>query len=129
MKIAYKNKHIKLYLILGLVWLVFPLVGIFIADDPDWIDYSYLIISTMYLGGYLYQSKYQYLSIENGMLCVNGPLGKKLYLKDIRSIKKFAGDYILKSKDKEIAINIQTMDSSSQAQLLTELEKLDVEWV
>jgi len=36
------------------------------------------------------------LTIENGIINVNGPFGKKLNLTEIKRIKKFAGDYIRK---------------------------------
>lgn len=68
------------------------------------------------------------MSIENGILTVNGPLGKKLNLTEIKRVKKFAGDYILKSDKKDLTINTQIIDPNSLAELNAELEKLNVEW-
>lgn len=43
-------------------------------------------------------------------------------------MKKFAGDYILKTDKNELKINTQIIDPNSFAQLNAELEKLNVEW-
>jgi len=59
---------------------------------------------------------------------VNGPFGKKLILTEIKRIKKFAGDYILKTDEKELTINTQIIDPNSLAELNAELKKLNVEW-
>ena len=128
MKIGYKKKHLNVNLILGLVWLVWFFVGVFGKVEPNWTDYGWIIISIMYLGLYFYQKNYKYLTIKNGIINVNGPFGKKLNLSEIKRIKKFAGDYILKTDRKELTINTQIIDPNSLAELNAELEKLDVEW-
>jgi len=75
-----------------------------------------------------FQKNYKYLTIENGIINVNGPFGKKLILTEIKRIKKFAGDYILKTDEKELTINTQIIDPNSLAELNAELKKLNVEW-
>ena len=82
----------------------------------------------MYLGLYFYQRNYKYLTIENGIINLNGPFGEKINLTEIKRIKKFAGDYIIKTDKKELTINTQIIDPSSLAELNAELEKLNVEW-
>ena len=128
MEIKYKKKHLNLKLILGLVWLILFLVGVFVKEESNWTDYGWIVISLMYLGTYFYQKNYKYLTIENGIINVNGPFGKKLILTEIKRIKKFAGDYILKTDEKELTINTQIIDPNSLAELNAELEKLNVEW-
>jgi hypothetical protein len=128
MKIGYKKKHLNVNLILGLVWLIWFFVGIFGKEKPNWIDYGWIVISLIYLGLYFYQKKYKYLTIENGIINVNGPFGKKLNLTEIKRIKKFAGDYILKTEKKELTINTHIIDPKSLTELNAELEKLNVEW-
>ena len=128
MEIKYKKKHLNVNLILGLVWLIWFFIGVFGKEEPNWTDYGWFFISLMYLGIYYYQKKYNYLSIENGIINVNGPFGKKLNLTEIKWIKKFAGDYILKTDEKELTINTQIINQSSLAELNAELEKLNVEW-
>lgn len=129
MKINYKKKHLYVNLGLGLIWFFWFILEAFFNENPNWLDYGWIVISLMYLGFYFYQKKYKYVSIDNGIIMVDGPLGKKLNLKDIKRVKKFAGDYILKTDDKDLAINTQIIDPDSLAELNAELEKLDVEWV
>jgi hypothetical protein len=128
MKIAYKKKHLNVNLILGLVWSVWFFVGVFGKEEPNWTDYGWIFFSLMYLGLYFYQKNYKYLTIQNGIIKVNGPFGKKLNLTEIKRIKKFAGDYIIKTDKKELTINTQIIDPNSLAELNTELKKLNVEW-
>ena len=97
-------------------------------EELHWIDYGWILISLTYFGTYFYQKKYKYVSIENGILTVNGPFEKKLNLTEIKRIKKFAGDYIIKTDKKELTINTQIIESNSLAELNAELEKLNVEW-
>ncbi len=128
MKLGYKKKHLNVNLILGLVWLIWFFIGVFGKEEQNWTDYGWIFISLMYLGLYFYQKNYKYLTIENGIINVNGPFGKKLNLTEIKRIKKFAGDYILKTDKKELTINTQIIDPNSLAELNAELEKLNVEW-
>lgn len=58
---------------------------------------------------------------------MNGTFGKKLNLTEIKRIKKFPRDYILKTDKKELTINTQIIEPDSLAELNTELEKLHVE--
>ena len=68
------------------------------------------------------------MTIENGIINVNGPFGKKINLTEIKRIKKFAGDYILKTDKNELTINTQIIEPKSLTELNAELEKLNVEW-
>lgn len=128
MKIQYKKRQLNFNLIFGIIWLTYFLIQLIFDKEIHWIDYGWILISLAYFGIYFYQKKYKYVSIENGILTVNGPLGKKLNLTEIKRIKKFAGDYILKSDKKDLTINTQIIDPNSLAELNAELEKLNVEW-
>ena len=64
-------------LIFGLVWLVWFFIGILTKDEPNWTDYGWIVISAMYLVGYFYQRQNKYLTIENGIIKINSPFGKK----------------------------------------------------
>ncbi len=127
MRIAYKKKHLNVNLILGLVWLIWFFVSVFGKEEPNWTDYVWIVLSIMYLGLYFYQKNYKYLTIENGIIKVNGLFGKKLNLTEIKQIKKFAGNYILKTDKKELTIYTPIIDPNVLAELSKELEKLDVE--
>ncbi|MEQ8238084.1 MAG: hypothetical protein RIA69_02680, partial [Cyclobacteriaceae bacterium] len=92
------------------------------------ISYGWFLISAMYLIGYAYQRHQQYLTLKNGTIEINTPFGKKMNLAEVKRIKKFAGDYILKTEKKELVINTHIIDPSSLSKLNAELEKLSVEW-
>ncbi|RYM35408.1 hypothetical protein ES731_15470 [Psychroflexus gondwanensis] len=128
MRIQYKKRQLNFNLIFGIIWLSYFFVKLFFDDKLDWIDYGWILISLAYLLTYFYQKKYKYVTIENGILTVNGPFGKKLNLTEIKRIKKFAGDYILKTDKEELTINTQIIEPNSLAELNAELEKLKIEW-
>jgi len=102
------------------------LLGIFTKESPNWTDYAILIISFLYLGTYFYEKRNQYLTIKNGIISVNKPFGKKIRLTEIKRIKKFAGDYILKTEKMELTINTKMIDEKSLVELNRELEKLNL---
>ena len=128
MKIKYKKKFLNVNLILGLVWIIWFFVGVYENEESNMMTYGWIVMPLIYLGMYIYQRKYSYVSIDNDTIRVNGPLGKQLKLNEIKRIKKFAGDYIIKTDRKEMTINTQIIDSSSLKELDAELEKLDVVW-
>lgn len=128
MRIRYKERSINVNLILGIVWLIFGLLHLNYSGGNPWIDYGYLVFGVLYLILYFYQKQYPYVIIENGIINVNGPFGKKLNLIEIKRIKRFAGDYILKTDKMELTINTQVIEPNSLAKLNAELEKLNVEW-
>ncbi|MDG1778817.1 MAG: hypothetical protein P8H23_05670 [Flavobacteriaceae bacterium] len=109
-------------LILGIVWIILGTLSIVTDDKIRWTDYGYLVIGILYVGHYLYDLKNQYLTIENGTIRKNGLYGywKKINLNEINWIKKFAGDYTLKTEKKELKINTELIDENS----LTELNKI-----
>ncbi|MFO7672216.1 MAG: hypothetical protein R6V74_00755, partial [Lutibacter sp.] len=97
-------------------------------EKPNWKDYAWFVISGIYIISYFYQKSEKYLTIENGIIKQNWPFGKELNLTEIKGIKHFAGDYILKSDKKQLKINAQLIDEKSLSALKTELEKLNAEW-
>ena len=85
-------------------------------------------MSVLYLGLYFYQKENQYLVIENGFIKYNRPFGSKLDLSEVKAIRKFAGDYILKSDNKDFTIDTQLVAPESLVALKAELNKLEVDW-
>ena len=122
MKIKFKKKRLYINLILGLVWLSLGILNLTEDDKIRWTDYGYLVAGILYIGHYLYDLTNQYLTIENGTIRKNGLYGfrKKINLNEINWIKKFAGDYTLKTEQKELKINTELIDKDS----LTELNKI-----
>ena len=123
-----KKKRVSANLIFGLLWLVWFFIGMLTKDNPGWIDYGWIVISAMYLILYFfYERENKYLTLENGVLKVNSPFGKKSNLSDVKQIRKFAGDYVLKTDKTELTIHTHIIDPDSLSELNAELEKLNVE--
>tara|TARA_B110000093_G_scaffold135296_1_gene144880 strand:- start:124 stop:513 length:390 start_codon:yes stop_codon:yes gene_type:complete len=128
MNIHYRKKQRKVYLISGIGWLVIGIIQVTFDEKLKGFNFGWFILSGVYLIMYFYQKRGEYLTLENGIINVNGPFGKKLILTEVKRIKKFAGDYILKTDEKELTINTQIIDPNSLAELNAELKKLNVEW-
>ena len=64
-------------------------------------------------------------------MCLNRIIfiGKKMNLAKIKTIKHFAGEYILRTEKRKMTITIDIIDKSSLLDLTTELKKLDVKWI
>lgn len=126
MKIRFKKKRLYANLIIGIVWTGLGIFNLIEDNNLRWSDYGYLVIGALYIGHYLYDLTNQYLTIENGTIRKNGlyGFGKKINLNEINWIKKFAGDYILKTETIELTINTDLIEEKSLAELnriLTEL--------
>lgn len=128
MKIKYRNRHLNINLALGLVWLFWFITIYFSSEGTDWHDYGLGLFSMIYFGLYLYQRQNKYLTISDGWIKKNSPFGKKIKLGEVDRIRKFAGDYILKTDSKEFVINTLIIAPESIKDLDGELQKLDVVW-
>ncbi|OBQ52245.1 hypothetical protein JJL45_15815 [Tamlana sp. s12] len=122
MKIKFKKKRLIANLIISIIWIAFGTYNVMAEDHLRWTDYGYLVIGVLYFGQYLHDLTYQYLTIKDGKIKKNGLYGywKTINLNDITWIKKFAGDYTLKTKQKELQINTDLIDKMA----LVELDKI-----
>ena len=127
MKIQYRKNRHNFNLTFGILFLAISLLGIFTRDNTSWTEYCFLIISFLHFGTYFYEKKNQYMTIENGVISVNKPFGKKINLAEIKQIKKYAGDYTLKTDKTKLKINTQIIELNSLSELDAVLEKLNVE--
>jgi hypothetical protein len=121
MKIGFKKRQLNINLAFGIIWLAYFLILLIFDEGTRWFDYFWLLIALSYLGIYTYQRKYHYVTIKNETITINGPLGKKFKLKEIKSVKQFAGDIILETDKKSITINTQYIEPESLANLKTVL--------
>tara|TARA_Y100000385_G_C13098960_1_gene643197 strand:+ start:1473 stop:1859 length:387 start_codon:yes stop_codon:yes gene_type:complete len=126
MKIRFTKKRLKHYLIFGIVWLALGTTAVIFNSD-NVFNYGYLIIGILYFGTYLFENNKQYLTIENGIISKNQLIPKKIKLNEIKRIKKFAGDYILKTDSTELRINTELIEKKSLTELDTVLENLNLE--
>lgn len=128
-KIEYKNKLKIINLILGFVWTGLGAVRMIFENDYDWVSFMYVALGILYLVLYIFQTKRSFIQIKEGVIKVNADFGcQKMILADIKSVRKFAGDYILNSTNDKITIRTQMMDQESFALLNNALEKLDISW-
>lgn len=130
MVIRLKKRSLVLQTVSAGTWVIFYLFyTLFISSESGLYQIFVASFCALYLGFILYQWRYQFAIIKDGLMQVNGPWGKTIHLSDIYQIKRFAADYILKTKNKEITIVPDSLDPKSVPVLVKELEKLDVEWV
>ena len=127
MKILYSKKRRKYELFQGIFWILIFILGVLFSDRKNVFFYLYIPLGLISLYRYI-KVKY-YLSIENNIIKQNYIFGKKIDLSEIKSIKHFAGEYILRTDKRKMRIDIGSIEKSSLAELRDELKKLDVQWI
>ena len=127
MKILYSKKRRKYDLFYTIFCLLIGILSLFFSETNHMFLYLYMPLGLISLYRYI-KVKY-YLIIEKGVLKQNYIFGKKIDLSKIKSIKHFAGEYILRTDKRKMTINISWVDQSSLAELRDELKKLDVQWI
>ena len=126
MKFKYKKKKkLVTNLVFGILWVVFSAGSIYLNETPNWINRATLGVTFTFLLTYFYQEKYQYISIKNSVIKETSLFGTSLQLNEITSFKKFAGDYVIKSKGKEIYINTELIDPDSLVELKKFINSLE----
>ena len=128
MKIRFKKKRLYINLILGLVWTGLGVFSLLEDESLRWTDYGYLVAGIVYLGHYLYDINNQYLTIENGSIRKNVlyGFGKKINVNEINRIEKYAGDYIIRTLEKELKINTGLIEEKSLEEFNEILKKLNL---
>ena len=128
MKIRFKKKRLYINLILGLVWTGLGVFSLVEDESLRWTDYGYLIVGILYLGHYLYDLNNQYLTIANGSIRKNVlyGFGKKINVNEINRIEKYAGDYIIRTLEKELKINTGLIEEKSFEEFNEILKKLNL---
>lgn len=128
MKILYSKKQRKYHFFYALFWLLLGITGLFFSERKLSLIYLlHIFLSISYF--YKYLKGTNYLITENGVLKQNYIFVKKMDLSDIKSIKHFAGEYILRTYKRKMTINISWVDQSSLLDLKDELKKLDVKCI
>ena len=127
MKILYSKKRRKYDLFQGLFWILIGILSVIFSEKNNLLFYLYTPMGFIYL--YLYIKVKYYLTIENNIIKQNYIFGKKIDLSEIKSIKHFAGEYILRTDTRKMRIDIGSVEKSSLAELRDELKKLDVQWI
>ena len=127
MKILYSKKRRKYDLFYTIFCLLIGMLSLFFSKTNHMFIYLYMQLGLISLYRYI-KVKY-YLIVEKGVLKQNYIFGKKIDLSEIKSIKHFAGEYILRTKKRKLKITIDLIEKSSLVDLKGELKKLDAQWV
>ena len=127
MKILYSKKRRKYDLFYTIFCLLIGMLSLFFSETNHMFIYLYMPLGLISLYRYI-KVKY-YLIVEKGVLKQNYIFGKKIDLSEIKSIKHFAGEYILRTDTRKMIINLSWVDQNSLAELRDELKKLDVQWI
>ena len=127
MKILYSRKKRKYDLFYIIFCLLIGMLSLFLSETNHMFIYLYMPLGLISLYRYI-KVKY-YLTIENNIIKQNYIFGKKMKLSEIKSIKHFAGEYILRTDKRKMRIDIGSIEKNSLAELRDELKKLDVKWV
>ena len=127
----FTRKRTVFFLILGLLWLVIGM-GSFLAFHFEEVeqDFHVFFVVLAFLNTLFYLTQYfnQYLTLKNNFIIQNFPFGKKINLSEIKEIKRFAGDYQLKTDRTTLTINTTIIAEDSLKKLTVALEELNLVW-
>ncbi|MGB7842142.1 MAG: hypothetical protein WBL21_05085 [Salinimicrobium sp.] len=95
--------------------------------DNPWIYYLQLFLGLFILGVYLYKKRFQFLSIDNGILTKNNLRRNSVVLNDIIKIQSFPGKIKLFTSEEKLSINTELIEDESRTDFLKVLGALKVE--
>ena len=117
MKIRYKKWRSKFYLVMIFLWLTLLILNIIFVERSNWTFSVLTILPLVYIPYYTYEYFNQYLKIDNGFIYKTSLFPKKIELKKIREIKRFAGDYIIITDQTKLRIDTSLIDPDSLKKL------------
>ena len=127
MTIAYKKKYLNINLIYALLFTVtlFPFT---LNSAENWMLIIGILSPASFIAKYFYQKQKKYLTIEDERIRVNNIFGKGINLNEIKTIEKYAGDYILKTGNKKLKIDTTIIEPTELSNLNCVLKKLNVKF-
>jgi hypothetical protein len=117
MQFKYKKKKLYTNLIIGILWVVIGVASLLFNEDSNWTDYGFFSFGLVYIGFFLFNYKFQYITVKNGIIQENGLFGKKVEIAKITSFRKLAGDYVLIAGKNQLRINTELIDADSLVEL------------
>ena len=124
-KLRYKKSRIRNGLIFsGILVIGFTVMAL--LNPRSFINYVGLAFALLYAAMFLYDYKKQYLTIKGNILVKNSLPPKKIDLSEVETVRKFAGDYTLKSARKRLVIHTDWMGPGSLNILNELLEKHNI---
>ncbi|WP_019039070.1 hypothetical protein [Psychroflexus tropicus] len=126
MKIKLKRKRFYIHLSLGLVWMSLAIICLVVPSVDNWMGFLYLLPGLIYLVQFAYDYKHQYLIIKDGWIYKNKMYSfrNKIKIDEIDTIKRIGGNYILKSRKRDLKINPDLIHEES----LKALNTLMADW-
>ncbi|WP_037320039.1 hypothetical protein [Salegentibacter sp. Hel_I_6] len=125
MTIYYKKKNLKFQLFYGILSALLGIFGI-VLDAKPLIAYPWLILGILQIGTWFYQSKHQYIRIENNILTKNSLFSKSIDLNKLTAIRKFKNSIVLESKDQSIKIYKDVIATDSLYRLTDFLNEIEL---
>lgn len=113
-------------LIFGIVWMLLFINKSSAFNQLKWFDLFWMLISILYFGMFIYQKRYDYFVVENNMIRLNGPLGKKIHVNHITKVNYFAGEYVVHYLNKKAKISIASLDEDTKKQLKDFIDHLHI---
>jgi hypothetical protein len=125
-QLRYNLKNQRFFIIAGGLFILLFVIELIVTKD---ISYFNIALALTYSVPYIYHRKVPFLTIQKGVLKQNWWFGKRIDSKDINEIKYFAGEYIVRSAQKEIRIDTNLIDQRDQPLLTDFLRIHQDKWV
>ena len=127
MKVYYNRKQLNIALIFGVLWVLIGVISIVGNSENNFLS-GFLLIGVVYLILYFVKKHNPYVVITEEYIQVHNYVRKKIQLNDIVDVKYFAGDYTIKSFDKELTIDTNFIDKVSLPAFKIVMEELMVKY-
>ena len=111
MKILYDQTQLKRSLILGIAYLVIGMASLVFKLSPYLAGFGGL--GVLYGVNYFAHRNKAYVTLHADTISEGYIFKTEIEVKDIKSIKYFAGDYTIKTSDKKMVIDTNLIDKSS----------------
>jgi hypothetical protein len=115
MRILYNQTQIKKTLLLGIVYTILGCISVFTSKEDILI--GFIVIGVLHIAISFWQKNRPYITIDDEFLQKDGIIKKKIRIAQIKSVKYFAGDYIIKSPAQEVKIDTNLIDKEHLPQL------------
>ena len=125
MKILHNQSKLNRILFLGIGYIIIGLISL--ATSTELYFSGFALIGIIYVLQYFYTKNRAYVILLENSIRSNGIFKKEIEIKNVKSIKYFAGDYIIKSAEKEIVIDTNLVDKESQSNLKNYFENLKLQ--
>lgn len=128
-KIRYSKERLRSNLRMGIFFVTIGIILVLLSSIIKCTEISLASIGIgQILAGipmfiiYYFENKKQYLTLKNGELIKNTLFPKKIKLKEVKSIREFAGDLKLITEKNEFIIDTQIVEPNSLLELKNELK-------